>query len=262
MAGPILLAAVLAGYLANVMQIGFLVTSETLKLDINRINPISGFQRIFSKRSIAELLKSIFKTVLVSYVAFSYLWKQFPGFSVMMDTPIETSFSFIGEVTFNTGWRILVVLFVLAIADYGFQLYEYEQSLKMSKQEIKEEYKNIEGDPQLKSKIRERQRQMASRRMMQEVPKATVIITNPTHFSIALKYADTINAPLVLAKGADLIAKKIIEIAKENNIVIVENKPLARLLFSKAEIGTTIPGDLYQAVAEVLAYVYRLKKHF
>jgi flagellar biosynthetic protein FlhB len=261
MAGPVILAALAAGYIANVMQVGFLYTTESLKLDFNRINPLSGFKRIFSKRAIAELLKTIFKTCLVGYVAFSYLIGQFPRLALLIDSTIATSLYTIGDITFKTLWRILGVLFVIAVADYAFQVYEYEESLKMSKQEIKEEYKNIEGDPQLKAKIKEKQRMLAMRRMMQDVPQATVVITNPTHLAIAIKYNDNMAAPIVVAKGQDYVAQKIKEIAKENNVIIMENKKLARVLYEKVDIGMTIPMDLYKAIEEVLAYVYKLKGH-
>ncbi len=260
MAAPILLIALVAGYCANVVQVGFLFTTEPLKLDVNRLNPVSGFRRIFSKRALVELVKSVAKTVLVGYVAFSYLWKQLPGIAVLMDAPFYTSVKMITNIIYGAGWRVLGVLFVLAVADYAFQLYDYEQSLKMSKQEIKDEYKTMEGDPQLKARIKEKQRQMSARRMMRDVPKATVVITNPTHFAIALKYEEGMSAPLVVAKGQDLLAQRIKELASENSVTIVENVNLARILYKRVEIGMMIPADLYSAVAEVIAYVYRLKK--
>jgi flagellar biosynthetic protein FlhB len=261
MAGPLLMAALVAGYLANVVQIGFLFTTESLKFDLNRLNPLKGFQRIFSKRAIAELVKSVFKTMLVGYVAFSYLISQLPTLSVLMDSPLDLSFIYIGDIIFTVSWRIIFVLFILAISDYAYQVYEYEQSLKMTKQEVKEEYKTIEGDPMLKQKMRERQRQLSANRMMQEVPKATVVITNPTHVAVALMYDEGKGIPEVIAKGQDYIAQKIKETALTNSITIVENKSLAWLLFKKVEIGMAIPVDLYQAVAEVIAYVYKLKKN-
>lgn len=260
MVGPVFLAAITGGYIANVMQIGFMLTSEPLKMDIGRLNPIKGMQRIFSKRAIAEMIKSVLKTCLVGYIAFSYFWKELPGVTVLMDYSILPATAVIGRIAFGASWRVILVLFILAIADYTYQVYEYEESLKMSKQEVKEEYKNIEGDPQIKAKIREKQRQMAARRMMQEVPKSTVIITNPTHIAVAIKYEEGLDAPLLVAKGQDFLAERIKEIAREHNVVIVENKPLARLIYKKVEIGTYIPVDLYQAVAEVIAYVYKIKK--
>ncbi len=262
MVGPILLIALVAGYVANILQVGFLFTTESLKIDLNRLNPVSGLKRIFSKRALAELVKTVFKTCLVGFVAFYFLFKQLPRLSVLMDVPLKLSLETIGEITYTIGWRILAVLFVIAIADYAYQVYEYEQSLKMSKQEIKEEYKTIEGDPYLRAEIKARQRQMASRRMMQDVPKATVVITNPTHFAVALKYEDKMQAPVVVAKGQDLVAQRIKALAMDNDVVIVENKILARTLYKEVEIGVPIPEELYKAIAEVLAYVYRLKGHF
>jgi flagellar biosynthetic protein FlhB len=262
MAGPIVLTALVAGYTSNVMQIGFLFTSKPLKIDLNRLNPINGMKRIFSKRALAELVKTILKTCLVGFVAFYFLFKQLPRLAVLMDSPIDVSLYTIGEVTFTTGWRILAVLLLIAIADYAYQVYEYEQSLKMSKQEIKEEYKTIEGDPHLKSEMKARQRQLATRRMMQEIPQATVVITNPTHLAIALKYKDEMQVPVVVAKGQDFLAQKIKQLASENNVVIVENKNLARLLYKEVEIGRPIPVELYKAIAEVLAYVYKIKGSF
>lgn len=262
MVGPILFVAMVAGYTANVLQIGFLVTAEPLKMDFSRLNPVKGFQRIFSKRALAELIKTILKTCLVGFVAFYFLFKQLPRLSLLMDFPIDISLYTIGDITFTTGWRILAVLVFIAIADYIYQVYEYEKSLKMSKQEIKDEFKTEEGDPYLKAELKARQRQLVSRRMMQEVPEATVVITNPTHLAIALKYTEELEVPIVVAKGKKFIAQKIKEVALEHEIVIVEDKKLARLLYREVEIGMPIPVELYKAIAEVLAYVYKLKGSF
>lgn len=259
MMAPILLTAVAAGYIANVMQIGFLFVTEPLKVDFKRLNPVNGFKRIFSKRSIAEMVKAVLKTLVVGYVAFGYLWDELPGITALMDLPVIVGLMTIGKVTFAASWRVLGILFIMAAADYAYQLYEYEQSLKMSKQDIKDEYKNIEGDPYLKGKIKEKQRQLATRRMMQDVPKSTVIITNPTHIAVAIKYDNEMAAPMVVAKGQDHVAQRIKELARDNQVTIMENKPLARLLYKRVEVGTYIPADLYQAVAEVVAYVYKLR---
>ncbi|MCR4440957.1 MAG: flagellar biosynthesis protein FlhB [Peptococcaceae bacterium] len=262
MAGPVLLVALAAGLVSNVVQVGFLLTAEPLKFDLNRLNPARGFQRIFSKRAVIELVKSVLKTLLVGYVALSFLRKQLPGLSVLMGFPVESSLAYLGDITFAVSWRILLVLFILALGDYAYQVYEYEQSLKMSKQEVKEEYKTIEGDPQLRARIRERQRQLAARRMMQEVPRATVVITNPAHVAVALKYEEEMNAPVVVAKGQDHLAARIKEIASAHGVTVVENKTLAWILYKRVEINMAIPADLYQAVAEVIAHVYRLKKRY
>lgn len=262
MTAPILLTALLAGVVGNVMQIGFLFTTETLKFDPSRINPVSGLKRMFSKKIVVELIKSLFKTALVGYVAFTFLWHKLPIMTVLMDNDLGNTLKIVGNIIFSVTWRALLILFIIAVFDYAYQIYEYEHSIKMSKQEIKQEYKNIEGDPQLKAKIKEKQRQLATSRMMQEIPDATVVITNPTHLAIALKYEDDMGAPVVIAKGQDLIAQKMKDIAAEHGVAIVENKPLARLLYKQVEIGMDIPVDLYQAVAEVIAYVYKLKKRY
>lgn len=260
MAGPIVGTALIAGYVANVIQVGFLFVSEPLKFDLSRIIPLNGFKRIFAKRALFELLKSVLKICLVGYVAVKYLWQEIPQIGILMDIPVTTGIVTIGRISFAVCWRMLAVLFILAVADYAYQLFEYLKSLRMSKEEIKEEYKMLEGDPQVKARIREKQRLIANHRMMQEVPKATVVITNPTHLAVAIKYENEMAAPQVVAKGQDQIAEKIKEIARENDVIIMENKPLARLLYKKVEVGSYIPADLYQAVAEVIAYVYRLKK--
>lgn len=258
---PIMGTALLMGLAANYMQVGFLFTTETLNFNLNAINPISGFQRIFSKRALADLVKSLVKIGLVGYIAYGFIVDQIAILPTMMQSDLRNVFSYVGQMTFTLVVKIGFVLAILAFMDFLYQQWEYSQNLKMSKQEIKDEYKQIEGDPKVKAKIKERQRMMAMQRMMQDIPKADVIITNPTHFAIALKYdIKTMGAPVVIAKGQDLIAKRIKEIAGEHGITIVENKPLAQTLFKTTEIGSVIPADLYQAVAEVLAYVYRLKR--
>jgi len=262
MSGPVLLVAMVAGYLANILQIGFMFTTESLKIDFTRLNPVNGLKRIFSRRALAELVKTLLKTFLVGYIAFSFLYKELPRLAVLMDYPLADALSIVGDITIMVGWRILAVLFVIAVADYAFQYYDYEKSLRMSKEEIKEELKTTEGDPYLKAEIKARQRQMATRRMMQEVPKATVVITNPTHFAVAIKYDNSMSAPVVVAKGQDFMAQRIKALALDHNVTIVENKALARALYQEVEIGFPIPEELYKAIAEVLAYVYRLKGHF
>lgn len=256
---PIMVLSMFAGVLANYLQIGFLFTTEPLKMKLEKIDPIKGFKKIFSKRTIMELLKSIFKISGILYLSYSIIKDRTMAFPQFMDMEIQMSLVFIGELIFAVIWRVLIFLLILAIIDFIFQKYDYTENQKMSKQEIKDEYKNIEGDPLIKSKIKEKQRQMAISRMMQEIPSADVIITNPTHFAIALKYSQGMAAPKVVAKGQDYVALKIKEIAKENGIILYEDKPLARALYYNIEIGQEIPGDMFQAVAEVLAYVYKLK---
>jgi flagellar biosynthetic protein FlhB len=257
---PVLGCAFVVGLLSSYMQVGFLFTTKPLAFKLDRLNPINGFKKIFSKKSIVEFVKSLIKIAVVGYVTFSYVLKQSKHVVNILDMEIPGIIALLGKATMSVALRAAIVLIILAALDYFYQKWEYENELKMSKQEIKEEYKQTEGDPQIKSKIKEKQRQMAMRRMMQDVPKADVIITNPTHYAVAVRYdQEQDKAPIVLAKGQDLIALNIRELAEKNEVPIIENKPLARALYSSVEIGEDIPPDLYQAVAEVLAYVYKLK---
>lgn len=257
---PVFAVALLTGLIVGCAQIGFLFTLETLTFKFSRINPFNGFKRLFSAHGAVELAKSVLKIAIIGYVAYSYLNGQISGVLRLMDLDVLGIAAYIGTTSLNIAVRICVVLIVLGVLDYGYQWWEYEKNLKMSKQEIKEEYKQTEGNPEIKSKIKQKQRQMSMRRMMQEIPKADVVITNPTHFACAIKYdADVSAAPVVIAKGQDYIALRIKEIAKENKIELVENKVLARTIYETVEIGQAIPSDLYQAVAEVLAFVYSLK---
>ncbi|MDQ1913324.1 flagellar biosynthesis protein FlhB [Paenibacillus sp. GD4] len=258
--GPIFIIALVIGVAANYLQIGFLFTADPLKMKFEKINPISGAKNIFSLRSVVDFLKSVLKMSIIGVVVFNTLWGERSQVMELAHHPIEDILWFTSSLTLSLGLKIGLILIVLAIFDYMYQRYEHEKSLKMSKQDIKDEYKKTEGDPLIKSKIREKQRRMAMQRMMQEVPKADVVITNPTHFAIALKYdAEKMQAPMVIAKGTDYIALKIKQIAKENGIMTMENKPLARALYAQVEIGEAIPNDMFQAVAEVLAYVYKVK---
>jgi flagellar biosynthesis protein FlhB len=258
---PVFAIAIVAGMVAGFAQVGFIFTMETLGFKFNRINPLSGLKRIFSMRSIVEMFKSIFKIGVIGYIAYSYLKSEENNVVSTMNMDVLNTGIYIATTSINVAIRICVALMVLGILDYGYQWWEYEKSLKMSKQEVKEEYKQIEGNPEVKSKIKQKQRQISMRRMMQQVPNADVIITNPTHFAVAIKYdAEVSDVPVVLAKGQDFIAQRIKEIARENKVEIVENKPLARNLYDNVEIGQKIPADLFQAVAEVLAFVYSLKK--
>ncbi len=257
---PLLLIAALAAFIVGYAQVGFLFTLETLKPKGNRINPFSGFKRIFSMRSIVELVKSIIKILIVGWVAYSYLKSKTNDVVTLMNQDLLDVLSFIGNAAFAVALRICVAMIIVGFLDYLYQRFDYEKSLKMTKQEVKEEYKQLEGNPEIKSKIKQKQRQMSMRRMMQEIPKADVVITNPTHFAVAIKYdAQKASAPYVVAKGQDYIALRIKQVANENKIQIVENKPLARTLFSTVDIGQAIPPELYQAVAEILAFVYNLK---
>lgn len=257
---PLLLVAALAAVIVGYAQVGYLFTFETLKVKGNRINPLSGFKRIFSVRSLVELLKSIIKIVIVVWVAYSYLKSKTNEVIALMDADLFGILSFIGDATFNVGIKISIAMVILGFADFIYQKYDYEKNLRMTKQEVKDEYKQTEGNPEIKGKIKQKQRQMSMKRMMQDVPKADVVITNPTHFAVAIKYdLEKASAPFVVAKGQDYIALRIKQIATENKVQLVENKPLARTLYSTVDIGETIPPELYQAVAEILAFVYKLK---
>lgn len=257
---PVLGFGVLVSLVVNYVQVGVIFTAKPIIPSFNKMNPIEGFKRIFSRQAFVEFLKSNFKIMLIGYFIYSYLFKNYAIIPDLMNMDVRQTAAYIGDMLYNIGIRAGSVLFILAIFDYGFQVWEHERNLKMTKQEVKDEYKQTEGNPQIKGRIREKQRQMAMRRMMSEVPKADVVITNPTHFAIAVKY-DPVKSesPTVLAKGKDLIAKQIREKAKEHNIPLVENPPLAQTLYKTVEIGQNIPSDLYKAVAEVLAYVYNLK---
>lgn len=248
-------------FLISRAQVGSLFTTETLKVKPERLNPIEGFKRMFSMRSMVELLKSLLKIGVVGYVGYAYLSKSMNLLLKTMQLE-AVSFSYMMyDIAMNMALRMVFAILVIAVLDYFYQRYDYEKNLKMSKQEIKEEYKMSEGDPQVKSKIKEKQRQAAMRRMMQEVPKADVIITNPTHYAVAIKYdEDKYDAPYVLAKGKNLVALKIKEKAREFDIPIIENKPLAQTLYREIDLGMVISQDFYEAVAEVLAYVYSLRE--
>ncbi|OZU90306.1 flagellar biosynthesis protein FlhB [Virgibacillus indicus] len=261
MLSPIVLIAIIAGLASNLMQIGFLFTTEPLKFDLKKIDPIQGAKRIFSIRALVELLKSFLKIVFIGAITFIVIWIYKDEMMMLAFKNAENALEFFIRVTVVMGIAATIALLFLAVFDYAYQRYDFEKNMKMSKQDVKDEYKNIEGDPLIKSKIKERQRQMATSRMMSEVPSADVVITNPTHFAIAVKYdEEKASAPYVVAKGADHTALKIKEIAKANDVVTVENRPLARSLHSTVEIGDMIPEEFYQAVAEILAYVYRLEK--
>ncbi|RAV03526.1 flagellar biosynthesis protein FlhB [Paenibacillus sp. YN15] len=257
---PIFAVTVLVGILANYMQIGFLLTGEAFKIKFSKINPIEGAKRIFSLKSLVDFAKTLLKLTLIGYLVYSSLWGEKENLVNLAHLPLADVLAYVARLTVMMGIKIGVALVILSIFDYMYQKYEYEKNLRMSKQDIKDEYKKSEGDPQIKGKIKEKQRRMALARMMQDVPKADVVITNPTHFAVAIQYDNgKMDAPRVVAKGTDFVALKIKEVAKENGVITMENRPLARALYDQVEIGQTIPAELFQAVAEVLAYVYRLK---
>lgn len=259
-AAPIMLITMVAALVSNYMQVGFLYAPEAIQMKLSKLNPIEGFKRIYSVRALVELIKSLLKICLVGIVAFTILWQSVDQILFLGLIPVTDSLVFISNLSIKMGLAVAILLIFLAGLDYMYQRYDFEKNIRMSKQDIKDEYKKTEGDPLIKSKIKQKQKQMAMQRMMQEVPKADVVITNPTHFAVALKYdGDKMDAPVVIAKGVDFIAQKIKGIAKHNEIITVENRPLARALYNQTEIGDEVPEELFKAVAEVLAYVYRLK---
>lgn len=257
---PIFAVAVVAGVISNIMQVGFMFSTESIQFKLDKLDPIKGAKRIFSIRAIVELLKSILKISIVGFVAFYVLFNRMDEMMVLTQVSVSEAMVLIVDISYKVGLYAAVALFCIAILDYMYQKYDFEKNIRMSKQDIKDEYKNSEGDPLIKSKIKQKQRQMAMQRMMQEVPNADVVITNPTHFAIALKYDEKkADAPLVVAKGVDFVAQKIKYIAKENAVVMVENRPLARALYDQTEIGQAIPEEFFKAVAEILAFVYKTK---
>ena len=258
---PILIVLLIVSILTNLLQTGIIFSVEPLTPKASKIDPIKGLERVFSKRSLVELAKSILKIAVVGSVAFYALKDEVSQMIPLLYQENAQIFALLGELSFKVLVRCCCIIMVMAILDFMYQKWEHAQKLKMTKQEVKDEFRQSEGDPMVKSRIRAIQREIARRRMMEEVPRADVIITNPTHLSIALKYKpdEDMKAPVIVAKGANNIAFKIREIAAEHNIPMMENKPLAQNLY-KFDIVTEIPPQFYQAVAEILAYVYGLKK--
>lgn len=256
---PIMLFIMLIGLAVNFFQVGLNFNTEAIEFKLDKLNPINGFGRIFSKRSLVELAKSFFKILVIGFFLYRFIHEQIIAMPQFMFFDLTTSLALVAEIIFRMAFIVIGVIMIMAVADYGYQNWQTTQDLKMTKQEVKDEMKQTEGDPQIKGKIRQKQRQMAMARMMKEVPKADVIITNPTHYAVALAYEKGMVAPTVLAKGQDLVAQRIKELGREARVPIVENKPLARTLYAVVQVGDAVPQELYQAVAEVLAYVYRLK---
>ncbi len=257
---PVMVAILVVSVAVNFLQVGVIFSLEPLIPSLEKINPLSGLQRMFSLRSLVELVKSVFKILIIGFFIYRFMVKQAENIPQLISADLMDTLQLTASMTLDLAFQIGGVILVLAALDYFYQWWQHNQSIKMSKQEVKEEYKQTEGDPLIKGKIRERQRALAMRRMMQEVPKATAVVTNPTHYAVAIKYDKSMSAPQVVAKGQDFLAERIKTLARENGVTIIENKPLARALFSTVEVGDIIPPELYQAVAEVLAYVYRLKK--
>ena len=254
---PFLVIGFLTGFVANLVQVGWKPTLKPLQPKLNKFNPVSGFKRIFSKQSIVNLLMALAKIFLVFYISYLTVRDQANNLFILYDVNLKAALNLIFRIIVDTGIKISIIYIILGFIDYAYQRWKFRDDMKMTKQEVKDEYKNTEGDPQIKGKQKQRMMESSRRRMMQNVPKADVVITNPTHLAIAILYDNTKDeAPRVVAKGEDYLAGKIREAAKESGVPIVENKPLARALYATVEVDEVIPPELYQAVAEILAVVY------
>lgn len=256
---PLFLTAMLLGVILNIAQTGPVWSPEALKWNFNKLNPLTGLKRFISSRSLVDLVKSLAKIGLVGGICWNAIRNNFPQLLLSARMDLMAGVGMAAEMAYQLALRCVMTMLVLAALDFAYQRWSHEKSLKMTKEEVRQEYKNQDGNPQIKARIRARQRQIAKKRMMAEVPTADVIVTNPTHFAVALKYdGNSMTAPIVVAKGQDLIALKIRELARDNDVPIVENPPLARALYKHGALGREIPGDLYEAVAEVLAFVYQI----
>lgn len=257
---PIFIAAFAVAVIVDIWQVKWKPTAKPLQPKFSKINPISGFKRIFSKEKLIELLKSLVKLLLLGYLAYSTLKGQFSVLFALYDMELISAIKVIGDITINLGLKISAFYIVIGFADYGYQKWKFAEDMKMTKQEVKDEWKNQEGDPAVKGRQKQRMQEASRRRMMQAVPSADVVITNPTHFAVAVKYdVSVFDAPYVVAKGEDFLAARIKEKAAEAGVEIVENKPLARMLYYNVDLGTPIPPELYQTVAEILAAIYNAR---
>jgi len=259
---PVMASTAVAAILFNLLQTRGTMSLESIRPKLSNINPINGVRRMFSTRGFVELLKAVFKIVLVSIVAYTYIRNNLGGIAEAQLMEPEQYFPYFGTHAMHLGMWIIAILLLLSIIDYMYQYWQHEKDLMLTKQEAKEEYKQMEGDPLVKSRMRQRQRQIAMTAMLREVPKADVVITNPEHVAVALKYESDMPAPQVVAKGKGVIAERIIQVAKDFEIHIHRDPPLARAIYQMVEVGGVIPYDFYVAIAEVLAFVYRTKKKY
>ena len=254
---PVLLIGFAVAFVSDLFQVKWRPTSKPLQPKFSKLNPLNGVKKIFSAQSLVELVKSVAKILLIALVTYSYIKNKGGLLYALYDMSMMQAVNLIGETVIELGIRISAIYMIIAGADFMYQKYKFKNDMKMTKQEVKEEYKNAEGDPEIKGKIKARMREASQRRMMQAIPKADVVITNPTHYAVAIRYdTEVAPAPIVVAKGSDYLAQKIKQIARENNVEIVEDKPLARMLFANVDVDKQIPPELYQAVAEILAMVY------
>jgi flagellar biosynthesis protein FliR/FlhB len=259
---PIAVPIMIIGILSNFIQSGIIFTSDPIKPDLSKINPLNGFKRIFSRRSLIDMIRDTLITFILLYIGYKYLIGEYREIAALSFLTIEAIPKALGNIVLGIFIKISMFMLAIALIDFIYQRFEFNKDLRMTKQEIKEEFKQEEGDPEIKGKRRQKQREMASRRMMSRIPEASVIITNPTHFACALLYEDEQSgAPVLVAKGMDFLALKIKEIARENKIPIIENRSLARMIYDKVELEEEIPVELYQAVAEILAFVLKLGKN-
>lgn len=257
---PIFIVGFLVAFLCDYVQVKWKPTSKPLKPKFSKLNPVKGFKKIISVSSFVELIKSVAKIGVILIVIFNFIKDKQDDLFLLYSVSLEQAIALIGETVIDMGIQISVLYMIVAFADFAYQKFKFKKDMKMTKQEVKEEFKNQEGNPEIKGKIRRKMMEASQRRMMQALPQADVVITNPTHYAVAIKYdPDVAPAPIVVAKGADYLAKKIKEVAKENDIEIVENKPLARMLYANVDLEAQVPPELYQAVAEVLAFVYQVK---
>lgn len=257
---PIFIVAVILGVFVNIVQVGFMFSPEIIKPKISKLNPIQGFKKIFSKKSLMELAKSLMKISIVSFVVYLMVKGDVEKLFFISDMSVIAIGSYLAGLIFKICLGAGIIFLFIAVLDFAFQKWEHKENIKMTKHEVKQEMKQSEGDPQLKSKIKQKQREMSMGRMMESIPEATVVVTNPTHYAVALKYEEDMDAPLVVAKGTGYVALKIKEKAKEENIPMVENKAIAQTLYKNVEIDDIIPMELYQAVAEIIASIYKLRR--
>lgn len=257
---PFLVVSFLIAFIVDLVQVKWKPTGKPLQPKFSKMNPLNGIKRIFSSQSLVELLKSILKIAVIGIVVYTYMRGKANNLFILYDLTLYQAVGLVGSMVMDLGIRISAFYLVIAFLDLAYQKWKFNDDMKMTKQEVKDEYKNQEGDPQIKGQQKARMREASRRRMMQKLPEADVVITNPTHYAVAVKYdPDSMDAPYVIAKGADYMAQKIKEVARENSIEIVENKPLARMLYANVDVDQAVPPELYQAVAEVLAFVYHLQ---
>lgn len=258
---PVFLTGIAVAFVVVLFQVKWKLSGKLIKPKFSKINPLNGFRKIFSKDKAVELIIEILKILTIAYIAYNTLMDEWDTLLILYEMDLLQGILLLGNLVINLGLRISIIFLVIGVADLIYQKLKFKKDMRMTKQEVKDEFKQTEGDPQVKGRIRSKMREVSQRRMMQALPQADVVITNPTHLAAAIKYdRETAGAPVLLAKGADYLAIKIKEAAKEYHIEIVENKPLARMLYYNVELGQEIPPEMYQMTAEVLAYVYGLKK--